>query len=56
MDYFCFATICSLILSSVVQKKVSVGGRFESTIVVDPSLCLPEGNAIGFFTTLAYVS
>jgi hypothetical protein len=26
---------------------------FESTILVDPSLGLPEGNAIGLFTTLA---
>jgi hypothetical protein len=40
-------------LSQVAQKIVSVGGWFESTILVDPSLCLPQGNAIGLLTTLA---
>jgi len=44
---------CCLVLSSVAQKKACSEGRFESTILVDPSLCLPEGNAISLFTTLA---
>jgi len=26
---------------------------FESTILVDPVLCLPQGKAIGFFTAFA---
>jgi hypothetical protein len=38
---------------TAAQKKVSVGARFELAILVDPSLGLPEGNAIGFFRTLA---
>jgi hypothetical protein len=37
----------------VAQKKVSVRARFELAILIDPSLGLPEGNAIGFLTTLA---
>jgi hypothetical protein len=38
---------------SLVKTKVSVEDRLESTILVDPSLGLPEGNAIGFLATLA---
>src|SRR5262249_22118210 len=46
----------TLLLLSVAQKKVIVGGRCESMILVDPSLCLPERDAIGLFTTLANLS